>query len=254
MTIRPVAGAEVIGAALTVAAGAAIVLIAALVAERRRLPSSDAARAPGDEPQAAGVRPGVHRRGTHVALTALAAVLAVAAIVSFSFPWWTDRYTQVRQIQLGRSLQTPAAAQRFRARSLEEGDSVTRLRIPRIGLDVVVVEGTTLSALRAGAGHYPSTPLPCASGNVGIAGHRTTYGRPFNRLDELQPGDRIELVTPVGRCTYTVVRAPFVVAPTDLWVVAPTASPSLTLTTCNPKGSARQRLVVRAERDAAVAP
>ena len=60
------------------------------------------------------------------------------------------------------------------------------MKIPVLGVDVVVVEGTTASALRAGAGHYPETPLPCELGNVGIAGHRTTYGKLFNQIDRLK--------------------------------------------------------------------
>ena len=99
-----------------------------------------------------------------------------------------------------------------------------------------------MSALRAGAGHYPQTPLPCEPGNVAIAGHRTTYGKPFHNLDLLKPGDTIVLETPIGSCTYKMVPPPFIVAPTDTSVVDPTPVPTLTLTTCHPKGSARQRL------------
>ena len=118
---------------------------------------------------------------------------------------------------------------------------------PSIGVEVVVVEGTTQAALRAGAGHYPETALPCGSGNVAIAGHRTTFGKPFNRLDEVAPGDEITLETPLGTCTYKVSEAAFVVTPDDVEVVAPTDTPRLTLTTCHPKGSARERLVLHAD-------
>jgi sortase A len=119
--------------------------------------------------------------------------------------------------------------------------------IPDINVDVVVVEGTTASALRAGAGHYPDTPLPCEIGNVGIAGHRTTYGRPFHNLDLLKPGMEITLQTPVGECTYQITKDPFPVSPKDVSVVANTPDEAtLTLTTCHPKGSARQRLIVKA--------
>jgi sortase A len=109
----------------------------------------------------------------------------------------------------------------------------------------VVVEGTTASALRAGAGHYPQTPLPCETGNVSIAGHRTTYGKPFHNVDLLKPGDDIILTTPIGSCTYKVDRQ-FIVRPEDTSVIAPTPDGVLTLTTCHPKGSARQRLIIRA--------
>jgi sortase A len=129
------------------------------------------------------------------------------------------------------------------------GDSLTRIKIPKIGVDVVVVQGTSESALRAGAGHYPETPLPCSVGNVGIAGHRTTYGKPFNEINLLQPGDVIYLDTPVGTCEYQVSKAPFDVYPNDFSVVAPPSDPTarwLTLTSCDPKGSAARRIVIRA--------
>ena len=80
-----------------------------------------------------------------------------------------------------------------------------RIAIEDIELETLVVEGTSAAALRAGAGHYPSSPLPGEVGNVAIAGHRTTYGRPFNRLDELDAGADIWLSTPVGDYRYEVV-------------------------------------------------
>ena len=103
------------------------------------------------------------------------------------------------------------------------------------------------SALRAGAGHYPQTPLPCEDGNVAIAGHRTTYGKPFANLDRLKNGDAIVLETPIGIARMRVDKEPFTVNPDDLPVVAndPTKR-TLTLTTCHPKGSAAHRLVVKA--------
>jgi sortase A len=114
-----------------------------------------------------------------------------------------------------------------------------------------VVEGTTKEALDSGAGHYPSTPLPGSDGNVGIAGHRTTYGKPFADLDLLKPGDRVELETPVGPYVYEMVEPfdghsnPWVIQPDDWSVVGETDEPMLTLTTCHPKRSAAQRLVAR---------
>lgn len=130
---------------------------------------------------------------------------------------------------------------------LGEGDPLTRLQIPKLGLDTLVVEGTSTSALKAGAGHYPSTPLPGRPGNVGIAGHRTTYGRPFNKVEQLRPKDRIILTTPKGRHIYEVTRDPWVTHPRDWSVVEPTPEAVLTLTTCHPKGSDRKRLIVRAK-------
>jgi sortase A len=136
---------------------------------------------------------------------------------------------------------------------LAEGSAMTRIQIPKLHLDTVVVEGTSEQALAAGAGHYPQTPLPCSTtGNVGIAGHRTMNGHPFQRLDTLAPGDKITLITPFQACTYQVVPTvnghanPYVTDPNDWTVVAQTAQPTLTMSTCTPEGTARQRLVARA--------
>jgi sortase A len=186
-------------------------------------------------------------------LSGASLVMVVVAVVMLGWPFWTDLYQGRVQQRLDRQLASPTLQQAYKARSVGTGDALTRIKIPSIGVDVVVVEGTTQSALRAGAGHYPQTPLPCEAGNVGIAGHRTTYGKPFHNLDLLHPGDAIVLETPIGKCTYKVVRTQ-VVLPTDTHVVDPTPVPMLTLTTCHPKGSARQRLVVQAQLQGAAVP
>lgn len=179
-------------------------------------------------------------------LSVVSVGLLVAAVGMLGYPFYTNLYQSRVQHRLDGQLVSPELQQAYRQRTLDTGDALTRIRIPSIGVDVVVVEGTTASALRAGAGHYPQTPLPCEAGNVGIAGHRTTYGKPFTNLDRLKPGDDIILETPVGQCTYKVARDPFVVTPQDTSVVAPTPDSALTLTTCHPKGSAARRLIVRA--------
>lgn len=125
------------------------------------------------------------------------------------------------------------------------GDPVGVLIIPSIGVDQVVVEGTGESELAKGPGHYSGTPLPGEDGNVGIAGHRTTWGHPFWALSAVRPGDRIIVQTVQGTFTYRATATPFVVTPTDVTVLAATTTPSITLTTCNPRFSAAQRLVVR---------
>lgn len=125
------------------------------------------------------------------------------------------------------------------------GDPVGVLIIPSIGVDQVVVEGTGEAELAKGPGHYSGTPLPGEDGNVGIAGHRTTWGHPFWALSAVRPGDRIIVQTVQGTFTYRATAAPFVVTPTDVSVLAATTTPSITLTTCNPRFSAAQRLVVR---------
>jgi len=186
------------------------------------------------------------RKGARLTLSVLSVALLLLAAGMVGYPFYTNVYQDRLQSQLDRQLASPDLREAYLNRQVAEGDSLTRIKIPKIGVDTVVVEGTTASALRAGAGHYPSTPLPCEVGNVAIAGHRTTYGRPFHDLDRLAAGDRITLETPIGSCTYEVERS-WVTVPTDVGVVANTPDQArLTLTTCHPKGSARQRLIVRA--------
>ena len=180
-------------------------------------------------------------------LSALTVVLLASAVGLLGYPVYTNYSTDRLQSHLTREIASPALKQAYQARSLQDGDALTRIKIPAIAVDTVVVEGTSASALRAGAGHYPNTPLPCEAGNVGIAGHRTTFGKPFTNLDRLRNGDVIILETPVGTCTYEVTKAPFVILPNDQSVVAnDPAAHMLTLTTCHPKGSASHRLVVQA--------
>jgi sortase A len=125
------------------------------------------------------------------------------------------------------------------------GSPVGTIVIPKIGLSMVVIEGTDAAQLDQGPGHYPGTPLPGELGNAAIAGHRTTYLHPFYNLDALVPGDAIDLTTLQGTFVYDMTQQ-LVVSPTDVAVVDPTPTPTLILTTCNPRYSASQRLVVHA--------
>lgn len=126
------------------------------------------------------------------------------------------------------------------------GGALDHLVIPAIGVDRYVVQGVDENDLQEGPGHYPGTPLPGQSGNVGIAGHRTTFGAPFFRLNELVPGDLIYLTDTSGTTWVYAVQQQWVVAPTDVAVLDPARSAELTLTTCNPRFEATSRLVVRA--------
>ena len=134
------------------------------------------------------------------------------------------------------------------------GDALAQIFLPRLGRDshFIVVEGVGTEPLKEGPGHLPGSALPGGLGNLVISGHRTTYLAPFNRLDELQPGDDVVLETRTAWFTYRVTGAE-VVRPTAVEVTLPVpgrpgATPTehlLTLTTCNPKYSASTRLVVR---------
>jgi sortase A len=135
----------------------------------------------------------------------------------------------------------------FAARSLDrrtdEGDPLGRIRIDRIGVSQVFIEGTDADDLRAGPGHYDDTPLPGQRGTVAIAGHRTTYGAPFRKIDKVRRGDEIVLVMPYGRFTYRVERTR-VVPPTAVWVTQRVSYDRLILSACHPLYSAAQRIVV----------
>jgi sortase A len=139
--------------------------------------------------------------------------------------------------------------------AFRSGDAVARIRIPKIGVDKIVVQGVEVEDLRKGPGHYRSTPMPGQRGNAAIAGHRTTYGAPFNRIDELEPGDEILVATPQGDYTYKVapqtnedgsISGHLIVSPNDVWVLDDAGDNRLTLTACHPKYSASQRIVVQA--------
>jgi len=133
-----------------------------------------------------------------------------------------------------------------------EGDVMAQIEIPSIGLDAKVVSGVQVADLKDGPGHYPDTPMPGQLGNSAIAGHRTTYGQPFFRLDEVAVGDEIVLTTVQGRFVYRMTGNE-VVGPDRSDVVA-TTDPTvarLTLTTCHPRYTAAQRLILYADLDTA---
>src|SRR5947209_6429851 len=124
-----------------------------------------------------------------------------------------------------------------------EGDAVAMIEIPKINITKAVVQGVGTEDLKKGPGHYPSTPMPGEKGNAAIAGHRTTYGHPFYDLDALKPGDDIFISTCAGKFLYKVDHS-MNVDPHDVAVLDPTPDNRLTLTTCTPRFSAAQRLIV----------
>jgi len=140
----------------------------------------------------------------------------------------------------------------------DNGEALGFIRIDKIGLGTgdpeVVVEGVDVGDLHKGPGHYPATPLPGQEGNSAIAGHRTTYGAPFGDLNELAKGDKITVQTVQGIFTYVMDQDWFPVDPNDGDVLLPEPDPArpghyratLTLTTCNPKFSAAERLIIKA--------
>jgi len=181
-------------------------------------------------------------------------ILMVSGLAMFAYPVATDAYSRYRQGKLNGQFGGSRLEQSYASGKFAEGSVLTRLLIPKLKLNVLVVEGTSATALRAGAGHYVGTPLPGEAGNVAIAGHRTTFGRPFNHLDEMRAGDQVLLETPFNVFHYKVLPAfdghanPWPIKPTNTSVLANTPGQHLlTLTTCPPKGSARERLILRLE-------
>lgn len=142
--------------------------------------------------------------------------------------------------------ETPPVVNFTSESAVEEGESFAIMRIPKIGVEHVVFGGVSTKTLKLGPGHMRHTPVPGQPGNSVISGHRTTYGSPFHDLDQLRAGDRIEVETRSGLHVYEV-RESQVVAPNAWWVTDERPGAWLTLTTCHPKFSARQRLVVWAE-------
>jgi sortase A len=181
----------------------------------------------------------------------IVAGLAVGASVWWRL-WGTGFATRAAQNEL-----RPSFERRVATQEPEEapprvanvpGRAVAILRIPAIEVDLVVVEGTDTESLKKGPGHYLQTAYPWQDhGRVGIAGHRTTYGAPFWALDELEPGDRIVLATEYGIFNYRVTGSG-IIAPSDGSVLRQTNAPTLVLTTCNPRFSAAERLIVFADR------
>ena len=122
-----------------------------------------------------------------------------------------------------------------------------KMSIPEIELEAIVGEGTDSQSLKNGPGYEALTPLPGDVGRTTISGHRTTYGAPFNRLDELENGDLIYLDTINDELLTYIVTGMEIVLPTDVWILEGTGKKELVLTTCTPKYSAAKRLIIIAE-------
>ena len=122
--------------------------------------------------------------------------------------------------------------------------SIGRLQIPSIGLDTPIFEGVDLAILRYGPGHWPGTAMPGEKGNSVFPGHRTTNTRPFWDIDRVRLGDEIIYTTAQGRFTYRATEI-LVVDERATWIASPTPGATTTIFGCHPKGSARQRYVVK---------
>ena len=211
-------------------------------------------------------------RGVGQLLITLGVVILLFVVYEL---WGTNFYTKAQQGDLRDQLRHDWAVSgpdisQINVADVPIGSGLAVLRIPRFGrgYHIVVVEGTGYEDLKKGPGHYPGTALPGQVGNFAVAGHRTTYEAPFNRIDTLRVGDAIVLETKTMWFTYTVEtlaaangypRVPYqeIVDPSDVAVAFPVPDQPnagkkptlrlLTFTSCNPKYSAAQRIVVHAQ-------
>ena len=177
--------------------------------------------------------------------------------------WWTDVVADREQARIVESLEERfrgegsggAGADGIGGSTAGTEGAFAIVRIPRFGADYArpVLEGTARDVLALGVGHYDGSAAPGAVGNFALAGHRTTYGRPFHDVDRLEDGDRVVVET-AGEVFVYEVSDRRVVRPSDVEVIAPVPgapgeAPSealLTLTSCHPRYSATQRFVVHA--------
>jgi sortase A len=131
-------------------------------------------------------------------------------------------------------------------RSLHVGAPVGRLQIKRIGLNMVVVQGTDHESLKKGPGHYAPSGLPGGGQLIYIAGHRTTYLAPFAWINNIRVGDYINFEVPYGTFTYRVTRH-YVVADNTVAVLKDTGTEILRLQACHPRFFATHRYIVDAK-------
>ncbi|MFB4301068.1 class E sortase [Actinomadura sp. NTSP31] len=171
--------------------------------------------------------------------------------------WGTGQYTSAQQDELGKQLmRTWGAPARPTTEKVRLGKGLAMIRIPKLGkgYHYVIIEGVTVSDLRKGPGHYPGTALPGQVGNFVVSGHRTTYSAPFNKLGDLDRGDRILIDTRDHQYVYEMTDRK-IVKPTEVDVTAPVpfhpgrrpTRPTITLTTCHPKYSAAKRMIIFGE-------
>ena len=132
------------------------------------------------------------------------------------------------------------------AKNLQDGKPIGRIEIPAIDADYVLIQGTEEADLERGPGHYPDTALPGQGRTVGIAGHRTTYGAPFNQIDKIEKGDSITVEMPYGKFSYQVTDTR-IVDPSQTGIVDDVGRERLVLTSCHPLYSAAQRYAVFAD-------
>jgi sortase A len=198
--------------------------------------------------------------GTLLIATGVLTLAWVVVVWRWQDPF-TALYTHLQQEHLAHAYARQAAAfhpasrdlasvslnadARAYARELHRGGPVGRITIGRIGLKMVVVQGTDHGSLEKGPGHYIDSGLPGEGRLIYVAGHRTTYLAPFSHIDDIRVGDYIRLQVPYGTFTYRVVRH-YVVPDNDVAVLRNTGREILRLQACHPRFFATHRYIVDA--------
>ena len=204
--------------------------------------------------------------GTLLAIAGVAVLVWVVVVWRWQDPF-TALYTTWRQHQLsdsynrkaeayqappvkpGTSLAATTAQIRAQARryrlNAKRGEGIGRIRVPRLGLNMVFVEGTDDSSLRKGPGRDRRTYMPGEGQLVYIAGHRTTYLAPFAHIERLKPGDPVTLDVPYGTFTYRVFKHRIVLA-NDLSVLSSHGHEVVELQACHPRFFASHRYIAYA--------
>lgn len=180
-----------------------------------------------------------------VGRTLITVGLLMLAFVGYQL-WGTGVHETREQDSLKLSFQRAASLTKQSNVTPVSGQGIGRIVIPSIGVDKFIVAGVDYKSLKKGPGLFPNSPLPGQLGNVAIAGHRTTFGAPFERINELGVGDTIQLVTANKTFTYVVTQEPVIVRPSKVEVVQTTdkTRARLTLVSCHPKWTAANRIVV----------
>ena len=151
---------------------------------------------------------------------------------------------EASEIASAETAQPETPVDKLREMSIPNG-IIGIMEIDKIDLVVTMAEGTDNKSITLSVGHFPNTAMPGQVGNFAVVGHRSyRYGAYFNRLDELEPGDTVRVKTVDGIFTYCI-DSKQVVEPTELSVLDPTDTATITLVTCTPIRTATHRLIVK---------
>ena len=185
------------------------------------------------------------RKRKPLALRTLYYLFLIGGILGLTYGGYVVAETHI--YQLSEELKLTNVTHSEEPHVVLEGDTIGEMRIPRLGLKVIFVQGDSSKILQHAVGHLPETALPGEWGNVVLAGHRDSFFRP---LRNIQTGDAITLRTPGGDFQYEV-ESTAVVPPSDIQVLEPSSERTLTLITCFPfyyVGPAPNRFIVRARQ------